>query len=172
MLTQRGFWLERRLLIRGLQLAGLNIALSIIGLLVPFGGGPLIAQVIPPPFVSFTGAILFFFIPLWGGVGLALSAFFGLRLAKMGIQWREASLVGLIGGIPFFGLSLLGYAFVGYILLQILLGSPDPAGMLPTGIMVFGILATLLLLAGIVSASAVVLSNVLSQRRGTVVQAG
>lgn len=86
--TRRGFWLERKLIIRGLQLAGLNTALSIIGLLVPFGGGPLIARVIPLPFVSFTGSILFFFIPLWGGVGLVLSALFGMQLARMGIQRR------------------------------------------------------------------------------------
>lgn len=144
-------------------MAGMNIILVFIGFVAPVGGAHFIAQFIQPSYVSFTGTVLICLIPLLGGVNWALSAFLGRQLATLGFQWREALIAGLIGSIPFWSLSLLGYAIGGYTRLKIALGTPDPAGMLPTGVAVFSILGTLLLLASMVSMSAVLISNVLSK---------
>lgn len=159
---------KTNLIMQGLQLAGLNMAwgMSLLGLLVPFEGGPIILQFVTLPFVQLTVSMLCFCVPLWSGMGLALTALFGLRLAQAGLHSRAAWLVGLIGGLPFWGLSLPGFVAAGYTLFPTLLGAPDIEGMALVKALVFSALATLMLLAGGVSVGVVALSHhALSKRR-------
>jgi hypothetical protein len=166
MLIQRWFRLTRESIRYGLLLAGLNVLLCVMWILIPFAGGPLLARVLPRSYVALTGMALWCFFPFWGCVGLGAWASYGWRLARSGLQFGAILPAALIGALPLLSLAGLGYAVVAYVAFLMAVGAPDPAGMLPTSGMVYGGLATLILLFGAACVAVTSLSGVLLPRLG------
>jgi hypothetical protein len=138
-------------------LAALNTVLTVVCVIGFFGIQRITAAIVGPNIgLTLLSCLL---LPVFACLFVVAWVLYGQRLGRALTGWRDVLPVAVVGAAPLFGLALIGYAAVGYILLQEMRAVPDPAGMRGTSLMIYGVFATLVLLAALACTAVIVASS-------------